>query len=141
MKTSIRGHLISTCLVAGLISPWVDAKPAMASPVDGTWIVKDLVLHLFDCQQSVCGKIVWIKDAARRPAQCGRTIVWGLRATGPDEWTEGSITDPDNEMTYRLSATYEADGTLRARIFKGVHMLGRTEILRRVDLQSFKDRC
>ncbi len=67
--------------------------------------------------------------------------MWGLRATGPNEWTEGSIIDPDNETTYRLSATYEADGTLRARIFKGVPMMGRTEILRRVDVQSFKGRC
>jgi uncharacterized protein (DUF2147 family) len=139
--TSMRGHLIYACLIATLISPWVGAQPAVASPVDGTWIIKDLVLLIFDCQQSVCGRIVWVKDAARRPSQCGRTIVWGLQATGPGEWTEGSIIDPDNETTYRLSATFEADGTLHARIFKGVPVFGRTEILRRVDIQSFDGRC
>ncbi len=138
---ALRRRLISVCVVAAVISPLVAVKPAVASHVDGTWHVKDVVLHIFDCHNLVCGRIAWIKEAARRPSQCGRTIVWGLRATGPNEWTNGSITDPDTDTTYRLSATYEGDGTLRARIFKGVHMLGRTEILRRVDLQSFKDRC
>jgi uncharacterized protein (DUF2147 family) len=140
-KPKARRQLISVRVTVAALWPWMGITPAMASPVNGTWIVKDLVLHLFDCQQLVCGKIVWIKDAARRPAQCGRTIVWGLRATGPDEWTEGSITDPNNETTYELSARFVADGTLHARIFKGVPLFGRTEILRRVDIKSLSGRC
>jgi hypothetical protein len=55
---------------------------AEASHVDGTWMIRDLVLN-FDCQRAVCGRIVWIGDAARRPAQCGQTIVWGLEAQSP----------------------------------------------------------
>jgi hypothetical protein len=37
----------------------------------------------------------------------------------------------DDDRTYRLAATLETDGTLHARIFKGVPLLGRTEILKR----------
>ena len=112
-----------------------------ASYVDGTWIIRGLVLHIFDCQLSVCGQIVWIRDAARRPSQCGKTIIWGLEAKGPTEWSGGSILDPNDGKTYRLSATYETDGTLHARIFMGVPLFGKTEILRRVDARELTGRC
>jgi uncharacterized protein (DUF2147 family) len=128
---------IGTLLAASLLAAW----PAKASQVDGAWVTKDLVLNIFDCEHHVCGRIAWIRDPARRPAQCGKTIVWGLGPTGPSVWTGGSILDPDNGRTYRLSATYEADGTLHARIFQGVPLFGKTEILRRVDLKAFTERC
>lgn len=114
---------------------------ATAPSVTGTWLIRDLVLRIFDCESHVCGRIVWLRNAKRRPAQCGKTIVWGLKADGPNEWSGGSIRDPDNEKTYRLSAAIQPDGTLRARIFKGVPVLGRTEILRRVDLREFSGQC
>jgi uncharacterized protein (DUF2147 family) len=116
---------------------------AEPSPADGTWLIKDqdLVLHIFDCQFLVCGRIVWIGDASRRPSQCGQTIVWGLRARSLNEWTGGSILDPNDGRIYRLSATLESDGTLHARIFNGVPLFGRTEILGRVDILSFPGRC
>jgi uncharacterized protein (DUF2147 family) len=55
----------------------------------------------FDCQLSVCGQIAGIKDATRRPSQCGMTIIWGLKARGGStEWTAGSILDPNDGKTY-----------------------------------------
>ena len=90
MNTGKQRWRIAACLavVTPLLS--VDIGQAEASHVDGTWMIRDLVLHIFDCQHAVCGRIVWIGDAARRPAQCGKTIVWGLEQKGPNEWTEGS---------------------------------------------------
>jgi uncharacterized protein (DUF2147 family) len=117
------------------------AAKAEASPVDGTWIIRDLVLHISDCGRLVCGQIVWLQDAKRRPSQCGKTIVWGLEARGPNEWAGGSILDLDKNRTYNLSATYEPEGTLRARIFKGIPLLGKTEILKRVDVEELVGRC
>jgi uncharacterized protein (DUF2147 family) len=138
---TVKGRwLVVVHLTAALVL-LVAIGQAKASHVDGTWIIKDLVLHIFDCQRSVCGRIVWIKDAARRPSQCGRTIVWGLEAKGSNEWAEGSILDPDDGETYRLSATYEPDGTLHARIFKGMPLFGKTEILKRVDVQKLTGLC
>jgi uncharacterized protein (DUF2147 family) len=128
-------------LAAFLLTVVTFSKTAEASPVDGAWIIRDLVLDIFDCDSLVCGRIVWIKDPARRSSQCGRTIVWGLASEGHHKWTGGSILDPDDETTYRLSATYEPDGTLHARIFRGVPLFGKTEILRRVDLTSLSGRC
>jgi uncharacterized protein (DUF2147 family) len=132
---------IAGCLgvVAALVSTGIGK--AQASHVDGTWRIRDLALNIFNCHDAVCGRIVWIGDPGRRPAQCGKTIVWGLKAEGPNQWAGGSILDPDDGNTYRLSATYETDGTLRARIFKGVPLLGRTEILRRVDVRKLTGRC
>jgi uncharacterized protein (DUF2147 family) len=84
---------------------------------------------------------VWIKDPNRRPSQCGRMIIWGLGVSGPSEWTGGSILDPDDGTTYQLAAKLQPDGALRARIYKGVQLLGRTKILRRIDLASLTGRC
>jgi uncharacterized protein (DUF2147 family) len=114
---------------------------AAASPVDGTWIIDDLGLDLFDCQDLVCGRIVSIKDPNRRPTQCGRVIIWGLAVVGASEWTGGSILDPDDDATFRLSAKLQPDGALRAGIYKGVQLLGRTKILTRIDLGSLAGRC
>jgi uncharacterized protein (DUF2147 family) len=116
-------------------------EAAEASQADGTWRVRNLVLRIFDCQQQVCGRIVWIKEAAKRPLQCGQTIIWGLAPTGQNEWIGGAILDPNDGKTYQLSASYQQDGTLRARIFRGIPLLGKTEILSRVDLRNFEGRC
>jgi uncharacterized protein (DUF2147 family) len=83
MGIHIRRRWLFTCLLAALALPVAALRSANASQVDGTWIIKDPVLHIFDCQNLVCGQIVWIKDAARRPSQCGRTIVWGFAGYRP----------------------------------------------------------
>ena len=103
--------------------------------------IENLVLEIFDCQQLVCGQIVWIGEEALRPAQCGKTIVWGLAQTTPTAWNGGAILDPKDGKTYRLSATYQPDGELRARIFLGIEPLGQTKMLKRVDIHSFSGRC
>ena len=88
----------------------------------------------------MCGKIVWIDTQSRR-SQCGRVIVWGLAHEGPSKWGGGYILDPDDEKTYRLAALYEWGDTLRARIYKGIPLLGKTEVLKRVDPSGLKRRC
>jgi hypothetical protein len=89
MKTGSWRAWVSACILVVFALP----GGAAASPVDGAWMIRDLVLNIFDCQHLVCGRIVWIKDPARRPAQCGRTIVWGLEPKTPSSWTGGSILD------------------------------------------------
>jgi uncharacterized protein (DUF2147 family) len=117
------------------------AGTSQTSFVEGTWIIRDLVLSIFDCQHQVCGRIVWLSDPARRRDQCGKTIIWGLQSKGPTDWDGGSILDPNNGITYQLSAKYEPDGTLHARIFKGASWLGKTEILTRVDVRKLNEVC
>ena len=141
MKVMMRWRWIAALLFVVLACAALGVGRAVASPVDGTWIIDDLGLDLFDCRNLVCGRIVWIKDPNRRSSQCGRMIIWGLGITGPSEWTGGSIIDPDDGTTYQLAATLQPDGALRARIYKGVQLLGRTKILKRIDLGSLTGRC
>jgi uncharacterized protein (DUF2147 family) len=112
-----------------------------ASPANGNWKIRDLVLEIFDCQQAVCGKIVWLKDPQRRQRECGQTIVWGLSPDGTNSWSNGSIYDPTNGKTYRLAATLEPGGTLNARIYKGIPAFGETRILTKVTPRSLDGWC
>jgi uncharacterized protein (DUF2147 family) len=116
---------VAVCLLAAIAL----SRDVEASPVDGAWSIRGLALHIFDCQRLVCGRIVWLNDPAQRPSQCGRTIIWGLEARGGNEWGGGSIVDPNDGNTYRLAAVYEPDGTLRARIFRGIPLFGRPKFL------------
>jgi uncharacterized protein (DUF2147 family) len=128
-----------TMLMLGVL---LSGGTAAASTVEGTWIVKDNVaLNIFECGGRFCARIAWVKDVARRATQCGRTIVWGLQSTAGNQWEGGSIVDPDNENVYQLAAEFEPDGTLRAHIFKGMSLLGKTEILKRVDVHSLSGLC
>jgi len=131
----------AACLLAAVVLSAVGVRKADASSVEGTWAIMNLALQIYDCDLLVCGKIVWMKDATRRASQCGKTIIWGLEPKGPTEWSGGSILDPNDGKVYRLSATYEPDGALHARIFVGVSVLGKTEILKRIDLRSLTEKC
>jgi uncharacterized protein (DUF2147 family) len=131
----------AACLLASASLLVMDVGTLAASPLNGTWIIRGLVLRIFDCQPRVCGRIVGLSDAGKRKSQCGMTIVWGLEATRPNEWKGGSIVDPNDHTIYRLSAVSEPDGTLHARIFEGIPMIGKTEVLTRVDNRSFAGQC
>jgi uncharacterized protein (DUF2147 family) len=137
MGRKISVALLLTCLAVQAVG----VRRAQASSVDGAWIIRNLVLNIFDCQNMVCGRIAWLRDPHRRPIECGKTIVWGLSSDGPSTWGNGSIFDPDDGKTYRLSASLQPDGTLQARIYKGIPLFGKTEVLRRVDLKSFAETC
>ncbi len=128
-------------LLAAMTFPPVATGATEVPDVDGTWMIRDLVLEIFKCQNQVCGRITWIRDARRLRSQCGSTIVWGLTADGPAKWSNGTILDPDDGNTYRLSASLQEDGALNARIYKGIPLFGKTEILKRVDARSLSGRC
>jgi uncharacterized protein (DUF2147 family) len=123
--------------VAMMVCSW----PASAAPVEGPWSIRDLILEIYRCQDFVCGRVAWVKDPKRRQLDCGRTIVWGLAPAGPGTWNEGSIYDTTDGNTYRLNATLNPDGTLHARIFRGIPLIGKTEILRRVERGSQTEWC
>ena len=132
------GKLLAACMVAAVAWPvGAEASP----PAAGQWMIKNLVINIFDRANLVCGRIVWLGEPAKRASQCGRTIIWGLELKSPSVWTGGSILDPNDGKTYRLSATYEPDRTLRARIFIGVPLVGKTEILKRIDTKSLQGLC
>lgn len=124
-----------------LLSLTMFGGAARAASVEGTWIVGDIAVRVFECHDRFCARIVWVKDASRRASQCGRTIVWGLQAEAGDQWAGGSILDPDDNNVYELAADGTPDGTLQVRIFKGARLFGETKVLRRVDTRALDGLC
>lgn len=59
----------------------------------------------------------------------GMDIIWDLRKTGDNVWSDGQILDPHSGKIYRVMLTLSNDGkSLRARGYIGFSLLGRTQI-------------
>jgi uncharacterized protein (DUF2147 family) len=116
------------------------ADPALP---DGTWLVSQRVaFDIFPCNGALCGKISWLRNPALRTnAMCGRTIVWGLTSAGPSQWNDGWFFDPENNETYRVNAQVETVDRISARIYRGIPLFGRTEILTRISARSLPGWC
>ncbi len=158
MSTSVaRRALSATC--AGLLMLVIHSRPASSEVPDGTWLFANRVaVEVFECSGLVCGRIVWLlrpRTPAGRPdvdrlnpdptlrqrPLCGLTIIWGLRPDGADHWSNGSLYDPQDGNTYDLTAKRTAPDKISARVYRGVPLFGRTEILIRDPQLSFDGRC
>ena len=125
----------------------VTATTASSAVPSGTWMFANRVaLQIFDCSGLLCGKIVWLlrpdnatgqpdlddlnpDPALRQRHLCGLTIIWGMQASGQDHWSNGWLYDPKDGITYNLTAELTSPTIITARVYRGVPLLGRTEIL------------
>jgi uncharacterized protein (DUF2147 family) len=116
---------------------------AEQSVPDGTWLVAGRVaFDIFPCRDALCGKITWLRNPAlRTPEMCGRTIVWGLTSDGPSQWNGGWFFDPESGATYNVSAHLDTIDRMSARIYRGMPIFGRTEILTRIPASSLPGWC
>ncbi|MDF0606797.1 DUF2147 domain-containing protein [Neisseriaceae bacterium TC5R-5] len=124
-------------LVALLLFSMVSAV-VLADSAVGVWKTIDdeskqpkALVQIIDTNGELSGKI--IKLFAKPDARCeqcegdkqgkpvlGMQILWGLRADGAAAWSDGSILDPHNGKTYRVSLKLQDDGqTLRVRGYIG----------------------
>lgn len=96
------------------------------------------------------GKIVWLREPndpntgepkvdKNNPDESQRTLpLRGYRMLkdftygGNNEWTEGTIYDPENGSTYSCVITMKDANTLDIRGFIGVKALGRTDVWKRL---------
>jgi uncharacterized protein (DUF2147 family) len=131
-----------------LIAPSLAAIPG--APPEGYWLTekKDGVVEVVRCAgggDTLCGRLVWFRirpddpnpqaldlknpDPARRGRSlCGLIFMHGFRPSGPDEWEDGAIYDPDSGNTYHATMRLQADGSLRLRGYIGISLLGRSEV-------------
>jgi uncharacterized protein (DUF2147 family) len=144
---------------AGLLMLTVHSRPASSEVPDGTWLFANRVaIEVFECSGLVCGRIVWLlrprtpagqpdvdrlnpDPTLRERPLCGLTIIWGLQPDGAGHWSSGSLYDPQDGTTYDLTAERTAPDKISARVYRGVPLLGRTEILIRDPQLSFDGRC
>ena len=124
---------------------WLQWPAAMAElPVpDGTWLISQRVaLDIFPCEGALCGRVAWLRNPSLRTAQmCSRTIIWGLTSQGTAQWGNGWFFDPEDGDTYSVSAHVDTIDRISARIYKGVSLFGRTEILTRIASHSLPGWC
>jgi Uncharacterized protein conserved in bacteria (DUF2147) len=76
----------------------------------------------------------------RQRPLCGLTIIWGLQPKGPGHWSSGWLYDPQDGVTYDVAAELTAPNTISARVYRGIPLFGRTEILMRDPQLSFDGR-
>ena len=102
------------------------------------------------------GRIVWLKTAKnpetgeprvdknnpdeslRNTPLRGDRILKDFVYAGEDEWSEGTIYDPENGNTYSCSIKMTDENTLDIRGYIGVSALGRTDIWKRLKMPSKK---
>lgn len=133
--------------------------PASSAVPGGIWMFANRVaLQIFDCSGSLCGKIVWLlrpdnpagqpdlddlnpNPALRLRQLCGLAIIWGMQPDGQDHWSTGWLYDPKDGITYNISAELTSPSIITARVYRGIPLLGRTEILVRDPPLRVDGRC
>jgi uncharacterized protein (DUF2147 family) len=149
---------LSAVGVAILLSLW-HSRSASCQVPDGTWMFANRVaLQVFECSGQLCGRIVWLlrprtpagqpdldihnpNSSLRQRRLCGLTIMWGLQPASPGHWRGGWLYDPQDGVTYDVNAELTSPTTMSARVYHGIALFGRTEILTRDPQLTFDGRC
>ncbi|KFA27124.1 DUF2147 domain-containing protein [Xanthomonas vasicola] len=124
---------LACVLLAAL--PLMPAMAAASSPVQGLWLTsaKDAVIAFApgsDAASSVCGRIVWDKDADTPKDTCGVQIA-RLDRDDNGTWRDGWAFDPRSGKRYK--ATLRSKGaSLTLRAFIGAEVLGENMLFTRV---------
>jgi uncharacterized protein (DUF2147 family) len=139
--------------LAGMIAMLLlaTATRAEAGAIDGVWLTgkKEVGVELYECDEGLCGKIVWLAkprwsdnqlkrdernpDPALRDRHwCGIEVISGLTPDGGN-WESGDFYYPKDGKTYDIDIEPRGDGTLKVRAYLGVKLLGKTEIWTRPD--------
>lgn len=160
-RHALRPAASGSSLLAGiflLLAQLVLAPAAVAqTAAAGQWLSADgdARIDMFDCQGTLCGRIVWLRepvDTAGRvrrdavnedPDLRGRPLLGlqvfaGLLPDGDDEWNNGVVYVPNDGREYRASVTLRDPNTLIVRLYRWLPWLGwlpwmsRTQIWTRV---------
>ena len=107
---------------------------ATAQDAHGTWLSADqgAIIEFKECADApgtLCGQIVWDKDAGTPADACGVRIAKLKRWDG-EAWRDGWVHDPRSKKNYK--GVLRAQGaTLVLRAYVGVEVLGETEEMTR----------
>lgn len=113
---------------------------------------------IFDCNDKLCGRVIWFESAARSAGLlkrdklnpdpvlwdrqvCGPTIIWNLRSTDSGHRKDGWFYNPDDGSTYRLTMELQSDDMVAARIYVGIPLLGEAKTLVRVPMGMSSGWC
>jgi uncharacterized protein (DUF2147 family) len=98
-----------------IVGKWktIDDETGDAKSIVQIWKAEDglfygKIMKLFDPkkQENVCDKCD-PKDARYKQKVLGMKIIMGMKKTGANEWTEGTILDPNNGKVYKCKLFVE----------------------------------
>jgi uncharacterized protein (DUF2147 family) len=141
---------LAALLTAGVMLFAAHRADGQAAIPQGVWLIDGkAAVQIYDCKGLMCGRILWLHvplnalgqldrdyhnpDPALRTRElCGLTMLWNLHPDGPNRWKDGWFYNPDDGVTYRVSAQLKSDDVIIARIYLGVPLFGKTKTLARV---------
>lgn len=111
------------------------ALPVLAnegpSPV-GIWLSddKESKLEVFQCEEKLCGKIIWLKNNKREDGSplldannedeslrnrpiLGLEILQGLEKQSAKKWDDGKVYDPESGKTYRAKIALKSSEKMK----------------------------
>ncbi len=122
----------------GLMLVMGTANAIDAESAKGLWLSADkaAVIEFKECadmKASLCGKIVWDKDAGTPDDACG-VMIAKLKVYEDDAWRNGWVHDPRTKKNYKAVIRVKKDrlDTLLVRAYIGTEILGETEEMTRV---------
>ncbi|MBW8308574.1 MAG: DUF2147 domain-containing protein [Candidatus Paracaedibacteraceae bacterium] len=111
----------------------------------GYWLTpnNDSKVHIYQCGEALCGKIVDLKEKCRngkpkvdtetKQATIGLEIMKGFKPAGENSWEDGTVRDPKEGKTYSGSMEMPNNNQLDLRGYVGIKLLGRTSEWRRTN--------
>lgn len=126
------------------------AFSAAPNDITGLWKTEggDSKLELFNCDDKICGKVVWLKapkyidnsagpvgetkvdrespdPALRNRPIIGLEVMKGLTAKGNSNWEDGTCYDPETGKSYQCKMQLESPDRLKLRGYIGISLIGR----------------
>jgi uncharacterized protein (DUF2147 family) len=127
--------------------------PSFSAPIavpPGVWLFDGKVaVQIYKCKARLCGRILWLQvprdaqgvldvdknnpdPALRKRRLCGLTIIRGLKPLGGNHWEGGTLYNPDDGITYNVSAQLVSDNRIVARVFLASPYLGQNKTMSRI---------
>lgn len=153
---ALRGLVLATFALGLAAGPALSA--AIAVP-PGVWLFEGKVaIQIYNCRQRLCGRILWLQvprdeagalavdknnpdPALRTRKLCGLTIIRRLKPLGGNKWDEGTFYNPDDGVTYNVSAQLVSDNKIVAQVYLASPFLGQQKTLTRIVRKTTEGWC
>lgn len=138
--------------LALLLFAFATASPASGAPDHsgendprGIWVdhKQKVAVRIEICEDSLCGRIVWLKNPRERDGRlkrdglnpdaamrnrplCGLGILRGFRLVTAGTWADGEIYNPNDGHIYGSTLIVENGDILKIRGYFGISLIGKT---------------
>ena len=111
-------------------------RTAVATGPLGVWIdhTGRGAVEIKECAGGLCGRIVWLKDAANSSV-CGTQVIGSAKKTASDTWDNGWIYDPDKNARYSVELKTIGTDKLRVMGYMGSKMFNETYTWKRASAE------